>query len=227
MYKWPLVIAAGVALLAGAPKPAHALFGSNATVTITGNGTADIHVDVLLAPAFTFMSSGAGDASFAFSLVGDPAATITNFVNSGGTHGGLCTSSCAGTNTWTFVDPGTANSLHEDGAGYFSDGFTWNAGNGWTNHDGTEISFDITSGGNNITLATSTDKNGANPTSFLFAADVGNCAPTATSCGSTGIMGITANGVPGPIAGAGLPGLILACGGLIALARRRRASAMA
>jgi hypothetical protein len=31
--------------------------------------------------------------------------------------------------------------------------------------------------------------------------------------------------VPGPVVGAGLPGLLVACGGLIALARRRRRNA--
>jgi hypothetical protein len=44
--------------------------------------------------------------------------------------------------------------------------------------------------------------------------------------GMTGTVGLTGgipvSSVPGPLAGAGLPGVIAACGGLLALARRRR-----
>src|SRR5262245_44239512 len=39
------------------------------------------------------------------------------------------------------------------------------------------------------------------------------------------VSALTYNAVPGPIAGAGLPGLVMACGGLFAWARRRRQAA--
>ena len=47
---------------------------------------------------------------------------------------------------------------------------------------------------------------------------VGTTAGFATTSGMANLFSI----VPGPLAGAGLPGLVAACGGLIALARRRR-----
>jgi hypothetical protein len=50
--------------------------------------------------------------------------------------------------------------------------------------------------------------------------------PTAGTS-STSILTNAFSAVPAPLAGAGLPGLFVACGGLIALARRRRNTAVA
>ena len=40
--------------------------------------------------------------------------------------------------------------------------------------------------------------------------------------GGTGFAASNTHAVPGPVVGAGLPGIVVACGGLLALARRRR-----
>src|SRR5262249_29954678 len=62
----------------------------------------------------------------------------------------------------------------------------------------------------------------ANSLGNIFVADI-LCGPTVTGCaGFTGPVDYSYSAVPGPIAGAGFPGLIAACGGLLALQRRRR-----
>jgi hypothetical protein len=74
-----------------------------------------------------------------------------------------------------------------------------------TSQDITKIDFTVL----NATIADLTAPNGA---LVLFIADV-------LVNGTTGVIDVS---VPGPIVGAGLPGLVLACGGLLGLARRRR-----
>jgi hypothetical protein len=77
-----------------------------------------------------------------------------------------------------------------------------------------------------ITGATAFLQNTGNGGPVLFAADIwcGSCTPNTDGTRPTGVVGVPVSAVPGPIVGVGLPGLIAACGGLLAFARRRRNS---
>jgi hypothetical protein len=54
-----------------------------------------------------------------------------------------------------------------------------------------------------------------------------NSGQAAFEYSNVSFPGVDTRSVPGPVVGAGLPGLLAACGGLLALARRRRKAALA
>jgi hypothetical protein len=70
----------------------------------------------------------------------------------------------------------------------------------------------LTINGTGLALVPNGDQN-------IFAAHICNVS-TGSACTNTFFT--TPTGVPAPIVGAGLPGLVMACGGLIGLARRRQ-----
>jgi hypothetical protein len=74
----------------------------------------------------------------------------------------------------------------------------------------------LTINGSNLALAANADAN------FFGAHICFNGETNGGTCTTTFFSSPTTVGVPGPVVGAGLPGLVLACAGLLGLARRRR-----
>jgi len=214
-FSWRVALAGAVLLAASTafPSASHAVsfdftschitagcgtapFG---TVTLTQAG-ANVNVSVSLSDSNTFAQTGSLDQGlFAFNATGVAATDIVNETGNNIAAG----SSLAGI-SGTFTGPsgdfgsfGFAIQCQPTPGNPFCAGAT----------PITTISFTV----NNATIADLTDR--YSHTQSLFVADV--------LIGSNGATGVI-DAVPGPIVGAGLPGLVAACTALIALARRRR-----
>jgi hypothetical protein len=175
------------------------------TVTVTQTGNT-LSFTANLGDSLEFLgANGAGiGTTFAFDLTG-----ISNVTFSAITDG-----------TQTYApNASSPTSIMMDGAGTFNFGVRCTTcGPGGSNPDGNSISFSIS--GTGLTLANLTTGSGGS----FFAADVISCKTGVTSCtgtgtGNTGVIDAT-RAVPGPIAGAGLPGVVAFFGGLN-LARAR------
>jgi len=171
-----------------------------ASISVT-EGTNSLAFTISMLNGNTIINTGF-PVSFGFNLVGDPTVAF-----SGLTSG----FSAVGT---------TAGSYQVDGFGNFEYGVLWNTQGGGFGSAG-PLQFTITAAG--LSLASlaefSTGPGSEHPIMALdiFSGTTMNTGPVDLSVG----LVPTTQSVPGPIAGAGLPGL-LACLGLIGLGRFRR-----
>jgi hypothetical protein len=174
---------------------------------------ADVKVDVALVNGNRFVETGAGGKQLFLFNDSLSNSTITNItVTLNGTDvTSTFPSLTAVTNSPPIMADGTGQFTAAIGCLNFSDC------NGGTTPTINDLHFTVT----NATLAQLEIGNGPGGlTGNMFVADI-LCGATQPQCANplTGPVDVS---VPGPVVGAGLPGLLMACAGLVGLARRRR-----
>jgi len=187
--------------------------GGFASITGVNNGNNSVTLTITPNNGNGFVNGG--QTTFTFNLIGNPTITYsslpTGFTVVGGTGAGGLTQ--------------TAGRIHQAALGNFEYGIDYSGANGASNPIFTPISFTISDGAG-FGLGSFAELSTGGDVQSFFGLDI--ISPNAN--GRTGLVDCCVgqptpfgvNAVPGPIVGAGLPGLIAACGGLIALGRRRR-----
>jgi hypothetical protein len=174
------------------------------TVTVTDSGGGVAHVVENVAPSFIIDTGNSNNhAPLAFNLTNPGATSIINVVMSP-----------------PFLQ-GNGGAQSQPPFGTFNSSIAGNCNSGGSGGGCgvSSIAFDIT--GFTSFFSNAFTSNGMTVPIF-FASDILYC-PTTDCTGGTGDVGAsTPTPVPGPLVGAGLPGLIAACVGLVGLNRRRR-----
>jgi hypothetical protein len=181
-------------------------FGS-VTATEAANGsTITFAVDV--SPNFS-LTAGSSHEAFAFAIGTNTTGALANL-------GSITSITQNGGNGTLSADAGNGTAFANSPFGDFNYAIDC-APNGGSTNCGQKFTvvFTFTTPNGGKLVASTGDS------TIWFASDI--CVPnTSGGCASTGVAGASVVAVPGPIVGAGLPGLVMACGGLLALARRRR-----